>query len=102
MKKMILIMSILTLMGYSASSAERMAVVRNGEIFKVIYSGEDVANVNVTIRDSDGNKVFSEDIISVHGFIRPYNFSQLSKGDYLICVTDKLGRNTEKVCYEER
>jgi len=107
MKKMILILLMFAIVECapsfaSAAGGDRMSVVRAGEIFKVIYKGHDLVNVKIAITDLDGNKVFAEELISVHGFVRPYNFSQLPKGDYLVCVTDDVGMNTEKISYEEQ
>src|SRR5690349_15060699 len=101
MKKMIVVISMLTVFGCTvsrgyAAPAERMAVVRVGEIFKVIYEGENLATVKVVISDSDGSMVFSEELISTHGFVRPYNFSKLPKGDYEICIVDQNAKHSKK------
>ena len=81
----------------SARSENRVAIIRSGEVFKVIYKNEEPSSVKVAISDEDGTQVFSEELISTHGFIRPYNFSQLPKGDYTISVTDNSGRKSERV-----
>lgn len=104
MKKMMSIIMVLAIVcgvSSSALSESRVAVVRNGEIFKVIYKSNDLADVKVTISNALGEKVFSEELISIHGFIRPYNFAELPKGDYTICVTDVDGKKTEKICFDE-
>lgn len=85
----------------SALSESRVAVIRNGEVFKVIYKCSDLTNVKVTISNDKGEKVFSEELISAHGFIRPYNFATMPKGDYTVCVTDADGKKTEKICFDE-
>ncbi|HTH56058.1 MAG TPA: hypothetical protein VL728_08420 [Cyclobacteriaceae bacterium] len=105
MKKMMLVIVVLALVcgvSSSALSESRVAVIRNGETFKVIYKNTDLADVKVTISNSNGEKVFSEELISVHGFIRPYNFAELPKGDYMICITDVDGKKTEKICFDEQ
>ena len=105
MKKMmsvIMVLAIVCGVSSSALSESRVAVIRNGEIFKVIYKSNDLADVKVTISNALGEKVFSEELISVHGFIRPYNFAELPKGDYMICVTDVDGKKTEKICFDEQ
>jgi hypothetical protein len=102
MKKMMLVLLMLVTVSCGVSlafSGGRVAVVRNGEIFKVIYKSNDISKVKVTISDSEGGKIFSEELISTNGFIRPYNFSELPKGDYTVCVIDKVGEKTEKVCF---
>ncbi|GHN02213.1 hypothetical protein WSM22_37020 [Cytophagales bacterium WSM2-2] len=107
MKKIVLLFSMLAIVGRVSSfgnddKSARVNVVQNGEVFKVIYNGQDLVNVKVEISDSEGEKVFTEDIISIHGFIRPYNFSQLPKGDYTFCLTDDAGKSIEKVRYQEQ
>jgi hypothetical protein len=104
MKKMMSVLVVLAIVcgvSSSALSESRVAVVRNGETFKVIYKNSETANVKVTISDAEGVKVFSEELVSIKGFIRPYNFAEMPKGDYTICVTDLDGKKTEKVCFEE-
>ena len=56
----------------------------------------------MVISDSDGGIVFSEELISTHGFVRPYNFSQLPKGDYEICIIDQNTKHSRKICFEDR
>lgn len=85
----------------SALGESKVAVLRNGEIVRVIYKNTEPTGVQVTISDATGAKVFSEDLVSVNGFIRPYNFSEMPKGDYTICVTDVDGKKTEKVCFSD-
>jgi len=105
MKKMMSVIVVLALVcgvSSSALSESRVAVIRSGEVFKVIYKNNDLANVKVMISDAHGEKVFSEELISVHGFIRPYNFEDLPLGDYTICIIDVDGKKTEKICFDER
>lgn len=105
MKKMMSIIMVLAVVcgvSSSALSESRVAVIRHGEVFKVIYKGSDLADVKVTISNAQGEKVFSEELISVHGFIRPYNFAELPKGDYMICITDVDGKKSEKICFDEQ
>src|SRR2546422_234873 len=105
MQKMMSVIVVLALVcgvSSSALSESRVAVIRNGEVFKVIYKSNDLVDVKVTISNALGEKVFSEELISVHGFIRPYNFAELPKGDYMICVSDVDGKKTEKICFDER
>lgn len=105
MKKMMSVIVVLALVcgvSSSALSESRVAVIRNGEIFKVIYRNKELASVQVTISDAGGENVFAEELISTHGFIRPYNFAQLPKGNYVISITDVDGKKTEKICFDEQ
>jgi|SRR6266850_462785 len=108
MKKMISILLALVTVGCVVSFGgtkgpeSRMAVVKTGEIIKVIYESSDASQVKVTISDADGNEVFAERVESNAGFIRPYNFSLLPKGDYKISVTDKAGEFSEKISTRDK
>ena len=108
MKKMISILLALVTVGcvvsygWTKGPESRMAVVKTGEIIKVIYDGPSSAMVQVTILDSDGNEVFTEKVASEGGFIRPYNFSLLPKADYKISVTDKAGEYSETVSTRDK
>jgi len=84
--------------GPNYGSESKVAVLKNGDVFKVIYQGPAESIVNVTILDADEQPVFKEKIISHGNFIRPYNLSQLPKGDYKICVDDQAGKRFEKLC----
>ena len=103
MKKTISILLALVTVGCGVSFGgtrdpeSQMAVVKNGEIIRVIYKTTSSSQVKVTISDADGNEVFAEKVNSYEGFIRPYNFSQLPKGDYKISLTDQTGEHTKKV-----
>src|SRR5258706_12394090 len=108
MKKMISILLALVTVGCVVSYGgtkgpeSRMAVVKTGDIIKVIYDGPSSSTVKVTIQDADGNEVFTERVPSDEGFIRPYNFSQLPKADYKISVTDNAGELSETVSTRDK
>ncbi len=108
MKKMIMILLALVTVGCVVSFGgtkgpeSHMAVVKTGEIIKVIYESSVSSLVKVTISDQDGNEVFAEKVASNEGFIRPYNLSLLPKGDYKISLTDKDGEYSEKVTTREK
>jgi hypothetical protein len=103
MRKMIVFVLMLVTVGYAMSfdglhSDDNLAVMRRGDVFKVVYSGQSDSPVKVAILDNQGAEVFSENIDASHGFIRPYNLAQLPQGDYKICVMDESGEHTEKIC----
>src|SRR5882724_4082744 len=80
-----------------AGDESRMAVVRHGDIFKVIYMSPYLSCVKVSIADKSGVEVFAEELICNMGFIRPYNFSELPKGDYTIQLTNGSEKKLEKI-----
>jgi len=88
-------------LGNSATLESKVAVVRNGEVFKVIFKSQEESTVKVTILDNDRTPIFTEKIFSHGEFVRPYNLSNLPQGDYKICIDDQNGEHVEKVCSTE-
>lgn len=78
-----------------------IAVVRNGATYKLYYNGLQQLDVTVSIRDASDRVVFREVLKDVAGFVRPYNFSHLSEGDYVIEIKDINGLRTEKIRYQK-
>ncbi len=79
----------------------RVAVVsqKNPASFKVIYAGEKVGNVKMTILNEKGEVLFSETTKGVSGFMRPVNFAGMTAGEYTIEVSDENGKEVQKVMY---
>lgn len=108
MKKTLLILSML-LVASSGVMARRLenpakvglSVLKQGNTVKLFYKAAAVSDVNVRIYDTKGNLQFKETIRKVDGFVRPYDFGGLPKGDYIIEVTDRTGQSLEKVSYRE-
>lgn len=67
-----------------------------GNIFTLHYQAPS-GIVKVSILDRNNEVIFSEFINEAGSFTRPYNFSQLAKGEYKIIVTDKSGRQEQIV-----
>ncbi|HEY0653139.1 MAG TPA: hypothetical protein VGD65_08420 [Chryseosolibacter sp.] len=70
-----------------------------GNIFTLHYQAPSAGNVKVSILDKNNEVVFSELISEAGAFTRPYNFSQLEKGEYKIIVQDRSGRQEQVVKY---
>lgn len=68
-------------------------------VFKVIYEGTKPGRVSMTISDKTGNRLFSETIKSINGFIRPVNFDGMAAGTYTIEITDENGTLVQAVNY---
>jgi hypothetical protein len=104
MKKVMLVLVVLAMVCEVsiARSESQMAVIRHGEIFKVIYKNGDLSSVKVSIANEDGEQVFTEEVISNQGFIRPYNFSQLPKGYYTIHVADGSDEKSKKIHFTDQ
>ncbi|MBT1704954.1 hypothetical protein [Chryseosolibacter indicus] len=80
-------------------SGTGVAVMKSGSTFKLFYKAERTNNVRVTIYDANRKAVFAETLRQVSNFMRPYNFSSLTEGDYTIEVVDDNGKSIENVEY---
>jgi hypothetical protein len=74
-------------------------VAASGNIFTLHYSTPPAGTVKVSILNDRNEIVFTEFINESAAFTRPYNFSQLAKGEYKIIVQDKTGRQEQIVKY---
>lgn len=70
-----------------------------GNIFTLHYQTPAAGTVKVSILDKNNEVIFSELINESGSFTRPYNFSQLDKGEYKIIVQDRTGRQEQIVKY---
>ena len=73
--------------------------VKGSEVFRVIYKSENPSKVKLSVYNAASEVVFTENMGSVGGFIRPLNFSGLAFGEYTIELTDASGKKSEKVSY---
>lgn len=82
-------------------SASAVAVTNcsGSSVVKVFYKAEQAGTVKVSIFSKDNSLVFTETMKRVSGFLRPYNFSGLSAGEYTIQVKDSNGTRTETIDY---
>lgn len=84
--------------GVAPSDASKVSVKKGNEnTFVVMYKPEKTANVSVSIVNESGETIFSETLKGTDGFMRPYNFSQLSEGIYTVEIADASGEHTELV-----
>lgn len=91
-----------TAVGKDEPAALGLAVVpvKGSEVFRVIYKSENPSKVKLSVYNAASEVVFTENMGSVGGFIRPLNFSGLAFGEYTIELTDGSGKKTEKVSYQ--
>lgn len=76
-----------------------MAIMKQGSMVKLFYKGSKQADVRVSIYNASNQLVFKETIRKVDNFVRPYNFSNLSQGEYRIELVGENGRQVERVNY---
>jgi hypothetical protein len=81
------------------NTKDSQAIVRNSSknsVYQLVYTSASTGTVKVSILDANGNLIMTDRILnSQDGFMRPYNFSGLAEGNYLIEVQD--GKNTVKL-----
>lgn len=77
------------------------SVESNGAgIFTISYHSKQADKIKVTIYDSKNRPVFSEVIVNVSTFSRPYNFNGLPYGKYILVVEDSAGKHEETLEYQ--
>ena len=81
------------------ASTEGFAVthVAGSTVLKVYYASEQAGNVKITILNKQGDVVHTETIRKISNFVRPYNLSQLSAGEYKVVIQDWNGIREEVV-----
>jgi len=99
---LMIVAAAVTAVGKDEPTSNGLAVVsaKGSEVFKVIYKGENLGKVKLSVYNASSEMVFSETMSSVDGFIRPLNFSGLQFGEYTIELTDATGKKVEKVNYQ--
>jgi hypothetical protein len=70
-----------------------------GDVFTLYYQTPSSGSVKVSIFNRNNQTVFSEIINEQGSFTRPYNFSQLPKGEYKLVVVDKSGKHEQVIKY---
>jgi hypothetical protein len=82
-----------------ATAASFTVKESKNSVFKVQYVSEQKGTVEVTILNKQNEIVFSEAISSTGSFIRPYNFSNLTEGEYTIVLKDENGEQRQTINY---
>jgi hypothetical protein len=84
-------------------SSSSVAVTNPGgkSVFNLYYQSGQKGLVKIAIKNEKDQIVFAESIwASISGFMRPYNFSELSAGVYTIVIEDKQGVTAEQIEYK--
>lgn len=107
MKKILAVVFVLIVAGQvnakemEPKSPVGMSVLKRGSIVKLFYRGEQPGKVKVKIFNESGQVVFSETMQNTENFMRPYNFSTLPEGEYVIELSDEQATRTQKVSHEK-
>lgn len=106
MKTRFFMIAVIVLAGTAAFAdpvVPRVAVLNlNGGTFKVIYQGNEIGAVKMTILNENEQVVFSETTRNVNGFIRKVNFNGMTAGEYTIEIADKVGKSTQTIVYGKK
>lgn len=81
----------------SPGSSVSVVKVEGSSLFKLLYKSEKAQNVKISLLDEKGNSIFNETLKSTKAFVRPYNFSGVDEGRYIIHVQDENGVTEEKI-----
>ncbi len=85
--------------GIEPHSPVGISVIKKGAVVKLFYRGEQSGKVKVTIYNEKGTVVYKEVMTNTDQFMRPYNFSPLPPGEYVIQLSDEQGTRTQKVIH---
>ena len=103
MKKILFLVVVLIAVGQlSAKGVEPkspvgISVIKQGSLVKLFYKGEQSGKVKVTIYNEEGRVVYRETMANTENFMRPYDFSVLPFGTYIIELADAQGKRSQKV-----
>ncbi len=105
MKKVLSILAMLILISSvvlagkdpNPSESSNMAIVKCGDVVKVFYKKTNAEKVRVTIYNDEDQAVFSEELKSQSGFVRPYNLASLPEGEYRVVMQGESEKREESV-----
>lgn len=101
MKKISLLLSgiALSVASFAAPVSSLTVSAKNEAVFNVRYQTSETGTVRVSIVNNANEIVFAEVLTNIGSFTRPYNFIELSEGEYTIVVEGKSGKQAEKINY---
>jgi hypothetical protein len=77
------------------------AIMKSENGFKVFYKGSKAGTVKVKITNSKGEDVYKESIKNVESFMRPYNLSSITEGEYQVEISTPEGKQIETISYSK-
>jgi hypothetical protein len=78
-----------------------LALMKSEKGFKVFYKGSKAGTVKVSILNAKGENIYQETLKNVESFMRPYNLTSMTEGDYSIEITSPEGKQIEKFSYSK-
>ena len=109
MKKFLILIILFTAIGGTVNAKKidtpnlpiGMALVKSGSGFKLFYKGAKSGNVRVAIYNDRGVQIHQETLHKIESFMRPYNFSSLTEGDYMVEISGVEGKQIQKFSYRK-
>ena len=97
----VMLSAVITTFGMDKPGTSGLAIipVKGKQVFKIVYKAESAGTVKISIVNSSNAIVYAETLTNVDGFILPLNFSDLQYGEYVVSVTDAVGKKSEKLTY---
>jgi hypothetical protein len=93
------VLALLSTKAFADAPTVKVVAATTGNVFTLYYQTPPSGTVKISILNRNNEVVFAELINESVGFTRPYNFSQLEKGEYKIIIQDKSGRQEQIVRY---
>ncbi|HEY0741206.1 MAG TPA: hypothetical protein VGD40_07080 [Chryseosolibacter sp.] len=97
--KVAIVLTIFSSSVFADAPTVKIISASTGNVFTLYYQTPSAGAVKVSILNSNNEVVFAELINEGKSFTRPYNFSQLAKGEYKIVVEDRTGKQEQTVKY---
>jgi hypothetical protein len=79
-----------------------LALMKSEKGFKVFYKGSKAGTVRVTITNSSGKSIYQETLKNVESFMRPFNLTSITEGEYNIAIESPDGKQVEKFSYTKK
>ncbi|MDN5210574.1 hypothetical protein QQ020_00905 [Fulvivirgaceae bacterium BMA12] len=88
--------------GFDPKENSKLVVDTNQPVIKLFYQGEKQGKVVIRIYDEKNQLIYMDRVQNENGFMRPYNFTQLSEGKYRFEITDAEGKVSKIADYSRK
>jgi uncharacterized protein YfaP (DUF2135 family) len=95
----ITIILITTLSSFAVTASFEVKESSKANVFTIQYQSAQKGKVEVSILNSESEVIFKETINNLNTFVRPYNFSNLPEGIYVIMIEDEDGQHMETIAH---
>ncbi len=88
--------------GLDPKENSKLVIDANQPVIKLFYQGEKQGKVVIRIYDDKNQLICMDRVQNENGFMRPYNFNQLSEGKYRFEITDAEGKVSKVADYSRK